>query len=101
MTDDFAIAAAVHYDFELATNPEPFEQLVHDLFGISSPRGEFIHWSTPLKGKRSAPPPAFDLSKLVRRVRRGVASAAVESLRTADCSRVVTSIGGELPTHAE
>ncbi|MEO8703875.1 MAG: type VI immunity family protein [Kofleriaceae bacterium] len=91
---DFALGAAVHFDFELATHPEPFENLVRDLVGVSSASGEFRHWYIPLEGKRTPPPPAFDLSRLVRLVRRGVASAAAETLpNAADPDRLLVVAG--------
>ena len=42
--NSFALGAAIHYDFELAATPKPFEVLVEGLFGTSSPRGELRHW---------------------------------------------------------
>lgn len=96
---DFALGAAIHYDFELATNPEPFETLVRNLFGISSPSGEFRHWHIDLKRKRTPPPPAFDLARLVRLVRRGVSSAAAEATNAEDPDRLLV-VAGTRPLEA-
>jgi len=101
MSDDFAIGAAVHYDFELATDPEPFERLVRDLFGVSSPSGEFVHWYIPLKGKRTPPPPPFDLARLVRLVKRGVSSAAADTRPNAADSDLMIVRAGTRPREAE
>src|SRR4051812_13659289 len=91
---DFALGAAVHYDFELATDPQPFETLVRELFGASSPSGEFRHWYIDLKSKRTPPPPSLDLGKLVQLVQRGVASAAAETApNAADTDRMLVVAG--------
>jgi len=94
---NFALGAAIHYDFELATNPQPFETLVKSLFGVSSPTGEFVHWFRPLKGKRTPPPPPLDVDKLVRLVRRGVASAAAETAPNTADSDLLLVVAGTRP----
>jgi hypothetical protein len=90
-----ALGAAVHYDFELADTPKPFEALVEDLFGAESPGGEFRHWFIRVENRQAPPPAPLDLRKLVRRVvGGGLAMAAAETApKTADPDMMLVRAG--------
>lgn len=62
-----AIGAVVHFDHELAANPEP---LVALLATLTSAAGTHRQWHIPEKGK-GPPPSPFNLKRLVARVGRG------------------------------
>ena len=91
----FALGAAIHYDFELAAKPKPFEVLVEGLFGTSSPRGEPRHWFIDVHNRKAPPPAPLNLLKLVRPVAGGgIATAAVETApNTADPDMMLVRAG--------
>ncbi len=93
MTDGFALGAALHYDFELAATPAPFERLVEELFGATSPGGELRHSVIFVQDRKAPPPAPLDLRKLVGLVvRGGVAMAAAETEpKTDDATRMLVS----------
>src|SRR5689334_17693694 len=62
-----AVAAALYFDRELATNPEPVVRLVETL---ASPGTTFRQWRIPVVGK-GHPPSELDLKRLVMWVTKG------------------------------
>jgi hypothetical protein len=93
--NSFALGAAIHYDFELAATPKPFEVLVERLFGTTSPRGEPRHWFIDVHNRKAPPPAPLNLLKLVRLVAGGgIATAAVETApNTADPDMILVRAG--------
>jgi hypothetical protein len=85
------MGAALHYDFELAATPRPFEVLVDELFGAASPGGELRHWFIQVEDRKAPPPAPLDLRKLLRLVARGgLAMAAAETApNTADAGMML------------
>jgi len=85
MTDGPALGAALHYDFELASNPEPFAALARALFGERSD-GAFTHFVIPDSPRKARPGVPLNLKKLVERISEGTTwSAAVgTAARTPD-----------------
>ena len=93
--DSFALGAAIHYDFELAATPKPFEVLVERLFGRVSSKGELRNWFIDVHNRKAPLPAPLNLRKLVRLVvEGGVAIAAVETApKTADPGMMLIRAG--------
>ncbi len=93
MIDGLALGAALHFDHELASDPEPFVTLARTFFGDRSD-GEFRHFTVPDRGK-ARPPVPLDLAGLARRITGGNTwSAMVETEpRTADPDVMLISAG--------
>jgi hypothetical protein len=91
----FALGAAIHYDFELAATPRPFEVLIEELFGAASPGGELRQWFIHVEDRKAPPPAPLDLRQLVGLVARGgLAIAAAETApNTADEDMMLVRAG--------
>jgi hypothetical protein len=77
MTDGLALGAALHFDHELAGDPQPFATVVCALFGERSD-GEFRQFIIPDAPRKGRPPVPLNLEKLVERINEGtVATASV------------------------
>jgi hypothetical protein len=61
-----ALGAAIHFDFELAANPRPFEALVE---AVAQPGDEPRHWFIYTENRKAPPGVAFELTKLSARSR--------------------------------
>ncbi|HEY1552696.1 MAG TPA: type VI immunity family protein [Kofleriaceae bacterium] len=87
-----ALAAALHFDRELASDPAPFSALVRALFGEASPDGTYRHhyiWADQRKAPPSRP---LDLHALLALIAKGsLWLAAVETghdTRDGDAMRI-------------
>ena len=77
-----ALGAGLHFDFELAADPQPFERIVGDLFRVGSAPagGTFYQWLIDVENRKAPPPAPLDLPALVRSIARGdVSTAAAET----------------------
>lgn len=88
MTPHASLSAALHFDFDLASDPQPFERVVATLTR-TSPTEELLSWIIDLKNY-APPPEPLDLDRVVARIASETLSvAAVESaLKTAELSRL-------------
>jgi hypothetical protein len=71
-----ALAAAVHFDFELASNVAPFARLIEELFASEPGALQFF---IPITNRKARPPTPLKLASLLKRISDGVALAAVET----------------------
>ena len=95
VTDEFALGAAVHYDFVLAEDPTPLADIVRNLFGERSVDGRFTHFYV-WDDKRKAPPSVpLDLRKLLRLVTEGRVwlAAAQTAPKTPDAEEMAVDAG--------
>jgi len=99
MTDEPALGAALHFDHELASDPEPFAVLARALFGERSD-GEFTHFFIPDSPRKARPGVPLNLKKLVERINEGTTwSAAVgTAARTPDPDEMRIS-ANTVPAH--
>jgi hypothetical protein len=93
MTEPPALGAALHFDHELATQPEPFATLARALFGERSD-GAYRHFTIP-DGRKARPSVPLNIDGLLRRITAGTTSVAMVETepRTADPDIMLISAG--------
>jgi hypothetical protein len=92
-----ALSAALHFDFELAADPQPFERIVGDLFRVGSvpAGGTFCQWLIDVENRKAPPPAPLDLPALARSIANGgVSTAAAETApKTRDAAQMLVRVG--------
>lgn len=81
-----ALGAAVYFDVELATRPDPLRDFLEAIAGTAAPDGALVQWMNRVDGQRMPPGEPYDLAELMRIVRTAsMRAVAVETPpKTAD-----------------